>query len=269
MALPRYLLRYRWWGIIILVLPLVVLAVLSAMRQAEESECRYHLQRISLALRAYEPVHDAFPSGTVINPGLPAESRLSWLAELGSESFFAANVVLIVDREQPWDSETNLGLKAKIGRPGEGQTIAPFGDRFVSCPADRNHRDARLPRPTNYVGIAGLSVDAATLPVDDPRAGFFGYDRVTRVQDIKDGLAETMVVAETEKITGSWTAGGIATIHGLDPAAQPYIGRGHQFGGLHRSGVFVLFADGSVRLLADTIDPKIFEAYSTIASDNP
>lgn len=253
----------------ILVLPLVALAVLSAMRQAEESECTNNLKRIGLALTVYERGHDAFPCGTVLNPGMPPEQRLSWLAELGSNSGFAANVVLMVDKEQPWDSGTNRGLKATLGRPDEGQTIAPFGDRFLSCPADRNHRDTRPPRPTNYVGIAGLGLDAATLPVDHPRAGFFGYDRITRVQDIKDGLAVTMTVVETEKTVGSWTAGGVATIRGLDPATQPYIGRGHQFGGLHRSGVFVLFADGSVRHLADTIDPRLFEAYSTIAGGSP
>ena len=42
-------------------------------------------------------------------------------------------------------------------------------------------------------------------------------------------------------------------VRGLDPSRQPYVGRGLQFGGTHRGGVMVAFADGSslqeVRLL--------------------
>ena len=78
-------------------------------------------------------------------------------------------------------------------------------------------------------------------------------------------LSNTLLLAETGLANGPWTAGGPATVRGLDQGRQPYIGRGRQFGGLHRGGVMVAMADGSVRFLSESIDPKVFEALSTVA----
>ena len=57
----------------------------------------------------------------------------------------------------------------------------------------------------------------------------FGYDRQTTIADIKDGLGTTMLIAESGRVSGSWLAGGSATVRGLDPAEQPYLGPGRQF----------------------------------------
>ena len=38
-----------------------------------------------------------------------------------------------------------------------------------------------------------------------------------------------------------------------------------QFGGNHPGGANVLFADGSARFISESIDPKVFEALSTMA----
>ncbi len=50
-----------------------------------------------------------------------------------------------------------------------------------------------------------------------------------------------------------------------DPATKPYVGAGRQFGGIHPGYVSIAFADGSVRIVTETLDPKVFEALSTIA----
>ena len=121
------------------------------------------------------------------------------------------------------------------------------------------------PQPTSYVGIAGLGTDAALLPKSDPRAGVFGYDRETALADITDGPANTLMVAETARAIGSWFQGGPATVRGLDPAQKPYVGKGRQFGGLHEGGAWVAMADGTVRRVSDSVDPKVFEALSTMA----
>jgi prepilin-type processing-associated H-X9-DG protein len=116
------------------------------------------------------------------------------------------------------------------------------------------------------VAIAGLGVDAPGLPKEDKRAGIFGDDRTVALADVKDGLANTMMVAESSALSGPWFAGGRHTVRGLDPTRQPYIGFGRQFGGIHvAEGANVLMADGSVRFIKDSIDPKVFEAMSTMA----
>ena len=55
----------------------------------------------------------------------------------------------------------------------------------------------------------------------------------------------------------------------LDPSRLPFIGPGRQFGGLHRKGVNVAFADGSVRFVQLTIALKVFQAIATVAGGEP
>jgi Protein of unknown function (DUF1559) len=123
------------------------------------------------------------------------------------------------------------------------------------------------PPPTHYIGIAGLGTDSPFLPKGHLRAGVFGHDRQTRLADITDGASSTMVVAESGRVRGSWLAGGPATVRGLDTADLPYIGPGRQFGGqgLHSAGMYAAFADGGVRFVSDTINPRVLEALSTIS----
>jgi hypothetical protein len=93
----------------------------------------------------------------------------------------------------------------------------------------------------------------------------FGYDRKTTVADIKDGTSTTMMLAESGRVVGSWLQGGPATVRGLDPTNARYIGPGRQFGGLHEGTAVIAMADGSIRVVTESIDPKVFEAMSTIA----
>ncbi|HEV3167638.1 MAG TPA: DUF1559 domain-containing protein [Isosphaeraceae bacterium] len=92
----------------------------------------------------------------------------------------------------------------------------------------------------------------------------FGYDRSTQLSEITDGTASTMSVIETTS-GGPWTAGGPSTIRGLDPSRKPYIGPGRPFSSPHRGGVNVLFADGSVHFIRQSVNPQVFEAMATIA----
>jgi len=263
-------LRILSWIVVVVLAAGLCVAVVSAISSARQSsECVNNLRQIAIALNGYAQ-NGCFPLAAIPNKGLPPEKRLSWMAELYTGSWYAANVVLVVDESKPWDAEANLRPKVLAGRQGEGQSLyeAPVFSVCV-CPANPNWGDPVLPNLTSYVGISGLGLDSAGLPPGHPRAGIFGYDRLTREQDIKDGASATMMVAETALHNGPWTAGGVPTVRGLNPHIQPYIGRGRQFGALHRGGVNIAFADGSVRSLRETIDPKVFEAFSTVAGAEP
>ena len=93
----------------------------------------------------------------------------------------------------------------------------------------------------------------------------FGYDRATRMADIRDGMSLTMMLVESGIGLAPWTAGGPSSVRGVDPQARPYLGLGRVFGCYHPGGANVAMADGSVRWVRETVDPVVFEAMSTIA----
>jgi prepilin-type processing-associated H-X9-DG protein len=266
MRLPR--LRFRIRTLLVAVafsaIPMAMIVWIGASREAEaHNVCVNNLKQIGLGLHEYADAYgDAFPYGTIVNDDLPPQRRLSWLVGLWR---FIEQLFWILDTSRAWDDDVNRVTRAR-GVEGEAHVVTRV--RVLTCPLTPEREPAPMPALTSYVGITGLGRDSASLPKSDPRAGFFGYDRQTLIGDIRDGLATTMAVAETTE-RGTWTAGGTHTLRGLDQARRPYIGRGRQFGSNHGGEAIVLFADGSVRSLRDTTNPKVFEALSTIAGGEP
>jgi len=243
-------------GIVVALILLVGLgillpAVVRVREAAGKTRCQNNFRQIGLALGDYYDSNDHFPSATRQNPTLPPEKRLSWLFEIGP--FVEASPLCHkIDRELAWDAEENR-FAALTRRP------------VFQCPAHPERLPVTTLEPSDYIGMAGIGADAATLPKEDTRAGFLGYDRSLRRADIKDGLDTTLAVAETLASTRAWTGGGWATVRGLDPGGPPYVGVAGQFGsGHYGSAINVLYADGSVRSIPASIDPRVWEALATI-----
>ncbi len=216
-------------------------------------DCASNERNIALSILGYVNSRGSFPRGTYPNPALAPEFRVSWYYHIANYLDYQG-LSQEIDPTGPWSSPAN-------------DKVATMRI-FVTCP-DAPQRVAGGYVPTSYIGMAGLGVDAPILPVSSPRAGIFGYDRQTTPADVRDGMAFTMMLAESGRARDSWLAGGPATVRGLDTTDMPYIGSGRQFGGMHRvhgaRGAYVAFADGSIRFIPDTIHPRIFEAFSTIA----
>jgi prepilin-type processing-associated H-X9-DG protein len=262
MRLPRLRFTVRSLMLIVALAATVVGGTLFYQRSSEAAQrdgCRSNLLSIVFSLQGYSSAHGSFPSGTVTNDRLPPEKRLSWLTIVWS---FLEQLFWIFNLSESWDSEANRVTRWR-GVDKDPQTTGRLA--VLCCPAATGSSNEHMPGWTWYVGIAGVGTDAPTLPTGHPRAGVFGYGRDTPLAVLKDGASNTLLVAETGLANGPWTAGGAATVRGLDPSRQPYIGRGHQFGGLHRGGVMVAMADGSVRFLRESIDSKVFEAISTVS----
>jgi hypothetical protein len=231
----------------------LLLAFLGRTREtADRLRCQDHLRLIGLGLQNYHDIHGSFPAAAVPNDALPAEKRLSWLFDVDPYLVARMSPGREQGRAQAWDAPEN-GRLVRQGLPA------------YLCPANPHRGEPDGPALTHYVGIAGVGPDAAELPVSDARVGVFGYDRRLKDTDIKDGVSVTLLVAETDWENGPWAAAGFATTRGLDPARQPYLGQGQQFGGTHRGGGMVGFADASVRFLREGIDPRVFEALATVA----
>jgi prepilin-type processing-associated H-X9-DG protein len=231
---------------------------------AARAQCRNNLRWIVLALHNYAGSSGGtFPPATIPNDRLPPEERLSWL--VGMMPFLDQPQVL-VDRDKGWDTEENRVPKVRYGDTEDRWREEPLADvPLLQCPAGDARAVLGRPGVTHYVGVAGLGQDAATRGLGYPGTGVFGYERRTPLEDIKDGAANTMLVIETTRDNGPWTAGGFATARGLDPAARPHLGKGGQFASNHRGGTNVGFADGSVRTLNESVSTEAFEAMATVA----
>lgn len=241
-------------------------------RAAARSQCANNLKDIAIGLHNYADTCPTcrssgenghwFPTGTVANPDLPPERRLSWFVEL--LPFIEHSAVHDrIDRQAAWDAPANTAAV---------QTML----RTFHCPDWGREAEPDPVYLTAYIGVAGVGADGATLPAGARQAGVFGYDRRTAVADVTDGTSCTLLVLESARDNGPWARGGPATVRGIDPANAPYLGSGRPFGGTHfaentlfrhggSAGCNAAFVDGSVRFLNDKVAPHVLEELATVA----
>lgn len=279
MALGSGIAMKRWvvGGVIVLLLVLVVGVVLTYIpklrRAADETACKKNLHELGLfAAQHTSPdpklagrkLAIEIPPGTVVLPNVPPADRLSWyvvmLPGLDQKRQNMEPLLAAIDPAAPWTAERN-------------QTAARIKLLVALCPGNTPVFTANQPALTSYVGIAGIGPDAAALPLPpapapaSPRAGCFRYDGVTPFDAITDGLSQTLLLGERSGDVGPWLRGGPATVRGFDigPNAAPVLGVGAQFGGCHLTGANWALADGSVRFMLNSVDPKILFGLATIA----
>jgi hypothetical protein len=180
-----------------------------------------------------------FPAGTVNAGGLPVAHRWSWLAEIASQRDNPQAIA--INWSQRWnDPSTDRFVRRPIPR---------FQNPLVENQASEDKYPA-----SHFVGVAGVGIDAATLPVDHPRVGIFGQDRKTKPQDIRDGASNTMLLAGVEQHLGSWADG--ATSY-RPFTREPYVHGPDGFGTGQPKSMFVLMADGSVKEINTETDPTV------------
>ena len=222
---------------------LLLPAVQQAREAARRSQSKNNLKQIGLAMHNYHDTFENFPSGTVENSDLEVDQRLSWMASI-LPFIDQAPLYNQIKSEEGYTSETNLPLLEMpivvYSNPG----YTPDGPQ------------------THYVGIGGLTVEGPTANLPSDIAGVFGYDRKTRIGDITDGTSNTVMVAESNGLSGPWGQGGPATV--VPFTQQPYINGPDGVGGPFRGGCHFLMGDGSVRFVSENIDPSVVEKLATI-----
>jgi prepilin-type processing-associated H-X9-DG protein len=250
-------------------LSIVASWLLQTREVAAKVDCKNNLRVIGLAVSAYHDEHAQYPAATIPNPTLAPDQQLSWLV----------SILTYLEKEPPGSPPAAHAAprrdlpritydridQGKAWDAAENHAAVATGLHWFLCPSNPSRPAPDMPGLTDYVGIAGLGPEAASLPASDPRAGFFGYDRrLTRAQLQEEGggrgTSSTLVTVETADGNGPWAAGGRPTVRGVDPAQRPYAGLGRPFGGTHPGGFNVLYADGSGAFLRNDMDPEKFEA---------
>ncbi|MBX3445062.1 MAG: DUF1559 domain-containing protein [Planctomyces sp.] len=228
---------------------LLLPAVQQAREAARRAQSNNNLKQIGLALHNYHDTFGFFPAGTVANADLEPEERLSWMYSI-LPYLDQAPLFNNIRSKESWDSAANT--------PSIERLIPTYLHPSSPEPTTHEGRGA-----THYVGLAGIGEDGPTLAATDKGAGFFAYNRATRIAQITDGTSNTVMVAESDGQARPWAEGGPSTIRPL--TQQPYINGPDGIGGISQGGANMLFADGSVRFVSEQIDSKVMEALTTIA----
>ena len=227
-------------AIISILMSLLLPAVQAVREAARKTSCQNNLKQMGIALHHFHHSHGQLPIGCVEwrGPGTPAGQRqLAWsaylLPYLEQQNLFDA-----IDFNLPFDAPENAAAAAT--------RLSVY--ECASAPK----RDL-IRGQTDYGGLFGERMVSRA-----PDDGIFLYDEVIRFDDIRDGLSQTIAVAEdvggpdSEWINGRNVfvqSGGIN-----DPKA--WIGD-NEIRSKHPAGAMVLFADGHVQFLGNETDKLI------------
>jgi type II secretory pathway pseudopilin PulG len=201
---------------------LLLPAVQAAREAARRSQSTNNLKQIGLALHNYHDQKKSFPPAyTTDKDGKPGLSwRVLILPYVGEMALYQQ-----FHLDEPWDSEHNKPLLAKIPRV----YVSPN----YSGPPGR----------TNYLGIGG-------------EKGIFGGKEGVPLAKITDGTSNTIIVVEANNQSAvEWTKPDVF----VPDAANPTKG----LTGLRPGGFDALFGDASVHFIPEKIDPQVLKAFFT------
>jgi prepilin-type N-terminal cleavage/methylation domain-containing protein len=273
-------------AIIGILVGLLLPAVQAAREAARRTSCFNNMKQVGLALHNYHDTFKTLPSGWLAHDPV---TRQPWPD--GETGWGWASLVL------PFIEQNNLATGViQYGQP----VLAPVNDTarlsyvpIYRCSSDINGSQQQFDLGTssgspvrlaiaNYVGMFGSQEleDCEGQPVGFTCLGdgTFQHQQGIRLADILDGLSNTYMVGErSSRIEHSTWVGMIpdgdeayARILGIADH-PPNSDEIHldDFMSQHPMGTNFLLADGSVRLISETIDLNIYIAQSTRAGNEP
>jgi prepilin-type processing-associated H-X9-DG protein len=188
-----------------------------------------NLKQIGLAMHNYVSSNDCLPPAAITDAnGRPLLSwRVAILPYIEEVSLYNQ-----FHLDEPWDSPHNLPLASQM-------------PRVYACPSNPTQ-----PAP----GQAQTAPGQTTYRVIVGPHTIFPVDKAVRFAEVTDGLSNTILVGETRGGV-TWSAPDDLP---FDPNAWAM-----GFGSFHAGGFNVLFADGSVKFIKLTVNPKTLEALTT------
>lgn len=234
-------------AIIAILVGLALPAVQHARQAARQMSCHNNLKQIGLALHLYHDQVGSLPVGCLewrhyFSP--PGNRNLAWsaflLPQLEQTGLYEA-----IDFGLAYDHPNNAGA---------AETVLPV----YLCPTTPLDPTAQR-GPTHYGGLFGETLVNRTK--DD---GVFLYDEVVAFRDCFDGLSQTLAISEdVVGPHGEWINGSNVFVqsHGInDDRAWKF---DNEIRSLHPAGAPVLFLDGSVHYLNESIDRKVLGSLIT------
>lgn len=203
---------------------LVVPFIQSVRETRWRNRCVSNLKRIGLAMHNYHQAYGKFPRQATSSPS--GKPLLSWRVQL--LPFLDENQLYSeFHLDEPWDSEHNKALIAKM-------------PAIFACP--KSHHPV----------IEGKTC----YQVPHGKGTILSGENGGKLQDFTDGTTRTIMAVETgDEAAVIWTKPDDWQL-GEDVSYAPLLGH-------HAGGTNLLFADGSLRFVKDTIRQKILKALIT------
>jgi prepilin-type processing-associated H-X9-DG protein len=197
-------------------------------------QCSTNLKQIGMAMHNYHEVYKCFPPAFIADKnGKPMHSwRVLLLPYLEEKALYAQYRF-----DEPWNGPHNMALAERV-------------PAVYWCPTQPVSKSQ-----TSYAMIVGpLAIS------DGPTA--------RSTNNIKDGFANTIMVAEAADAGINWLEPRDLKTEkmtfNLAPPDSDTPSKKHNLSSCHPGVVNVLFCDGSVQSISNTIDPKLLKAMTTI-----
>ncbi len=241
--------------IIGILMALLLPAVQAAREAARRTACANNLHQIGLALEHYHSQYICYPTGGLEYRALPTATQRKNYA-------WSAFLLPFLEQEALYNS---IDFNKPFDHPDNAQAAAMILPVYL-CPSMGRSSLVREARgATDFGGINGTRMVAN----NNPPNGVMLYDRYLQAAHIRDGLSNTLAVAEAAGWPdGQW----INARNVFDVAFQinyrPPAGQmpENEIQSVHPGGANGLFCDGSVRFLSQGLDPKILAALCTRAA---
>ena len=289
--------------IIGILVSLLLPAVQQVREAARRMACKNNLHNLGLALHNYHERHNKFPPGAV-GPLTPNFPQYMGLKSHGLGAFVLSDLDQQPLADQynwnvPWfDPENQPVVNTPLPVwqcPSAPANRIQEGWQLTVMPPPRELFDGTA-ACGDYAGMGGVDPGLAKIigPIFGPQdvrgvyEGVFLVNAARRLEDIKDGPSHTILMAECAGRPQQWLQG-----HRLGPiipltggawASRNLVGcrgtnrDGTLFGpcavnctnnrevySFHSGGANVVFADGSVHFLSESINIRVFAALVTRA----
>lgn len=272
--------------VVIAIIAILVALLLPAVQQAREAarrtQCRNNLKQLGLALHNYHDVHNTLPPGWIgIDNGQP-------YVDGGNAFGWGTTILPMLDQSSLYD---RFNTQVGILDPANVPLLTTPQPAFL-CPSDVFQDSWQLYRDGTTTVLAELASanyvanwgSGSILDIDGceglPRGqtcrdtGPFSHNSRIRFRDFKDGLSNTYLLGERRS---DEELGWYATWSGAPPGGEEVWGRilgdadhtpnhptAHMedFSSWH-NGAHMLFGDGKVRFLSETVDTTVWRALAT------
>ncbi|MGD9127200.1 MAG: DUF1559 domain-containing protein [Planctomycetia bacterium] len=270
-------------AIIGILIALLLPAIQAAREAARRMQCTSNQKQICLALANYEGNLGCFPPSRVGHDGgTPAE------ANAGQSGFVC--LLPYLELQNVYDM---CDLSVGVWTPGLDYSINyPFTEQRPSvyvCPSDDStpYQEISTYKSAtgSYAFCAGTIWAKASTEAKYNNTGVFYYQSRHTVQDVSDGLSQTIFIGEvvdahTNSSSNLWTRGArdkdchrttVNPVNTVDYETWGYEQPGYgyyiasAFASRHAGGANFGFGDGHVEFINETIDLDTYRAMSTRA----